>query len=192
MKKIDCIFYIVDDYLLLYNLKKNKFSKYRFENYIYNGRIIKQNIIIKKLNTILKEENLIKLFTVQNTIIIYGPHLKYIDKKIIIETFEQCGFKNIKLKNTKELLNKHKNYIEINNNYLIVYNENKYTIINFNKYINLKLVLKLIIKNVNDDIYVLGINNEIPDIVKFSNKLFYLENSNEFYINKIIEQIKRN
>lgn len=189
MKKIDCIFYLVDNYLYLYELRRDESSKYKFNNLIYEGRIIKPNILLKKINKILKEKKLIKLLTGKNTIIIYEPHLKYIDKKIIIDTFEQCGFKSIKLISTKELMDKKNYYIEINNNYVITYNRNQYEIIRFDDYLNIKIIIKLIIERINSDIILIGINNDIKELSNLNSKLYYFENSDLYFINKVIKKI---
>lgn len=192
MKKIDCIFYLVDNYIYLYDLKNNNLDKYKFNNLIYEGRIIKQNNLVKKLNEILKEKKLIKILTGQKAIIIYEAHLKYIDKKIIIDTFDQCGFKDIKLISTKELVDKNKYYLEINNNYIITYYYNKYELIRINSYLNLETLIKLIIKKINSDILLIGINNNIEKMVDISKKLYYLENSDLYFIDRIIKKINKN
>lgn len=189
-KKIQCIFYLVDDYLYLYNLKKNNLKEYKFTNYIYEGRIIKPKILIKKINEILKTEKLSKILSSQNTIIIYNSNLKYIDKKIIIDSFTECNFKNIKLVNSKDLLNKRKNYIEVNNNYIIAYIKNKYTFIRLNDYFNQEFIIELLTKKIDDSILLLGINNNISNLSNLNNKLYYLENSNSYYIDIIIKKIK--
>ena len=189
MKKIDCIFYLVDNYLYIYSFKNNKLLDYKFNNSIFEGRIIKQNNIIKKVNEVLKKEKISKVLNVQKAYIIYESHLKYLDKKIILDTFEQCGFKDIKLVNTKELVNPSKIYIELNNQYLIVYNKNKYEIIRVNSYFDINKTINLIINQINNSIFVVGINEKIESIVQISDKLFYLENSNRYFIDKIIEKL---
>ena len=125
-KQVDCIFYLVDSYLYLYNLKKEEIKKYKFSNYIYYGRIVKVSQFLKKLNEIIKQEKISKLFTGLKAIVIYEPYLQYNDKKIIIDAFDQCGFKDLKLISTKQILSKNKTFIEINEKYLILYNENEY------------------------------------------------------------------
>jgi len=191
MKKIDCIFYLVDNYLYIYELKNKDLSKYKFNNLIYDGRIIKPNNLIKKINEILKKKKIIKLLTVQNAIIIYEPHLKYIDKKIIIDTFEQCGFKSIKLISTKELIDKNNYYIEINNNYIITYFKNKYEMIKINNYINLETIIKMIINKINRDILLTGINNNLRELSYLNEKLYYIENSNSYFIDRVIKKLAR-
>ena len=189
-KKIDCIFYLVDDYLYLYLIKKKLFKEYKLNNYIFEGRIIKPKNFINILLDILKKEKVYKILSSLNTIIIYNPNLKYIDKKIIIDSFSECNFKDIKLVNTKQLLNKNKYYIEINNNSLIVYYNNRYTFIRFNDYININTLLKIIVKKINKDIIFVGINNNIKELVNMSINIYYLENSKTYYIDKIIEKKK--
>lgn len=189
MKKIDCIFYLVDNYLYLYSFKNNKLSHYKLNNSIFEGRIIKQNNIIKKLNELLKEDKIAKIFTVLKAYVIYEPHIKYIDKKIIIDTFEQCGFKDIKLVCTNELIDRNNMYLEINNNYMILYNGRKYELLKKNSFIEFNTLIKLILKKVATSIYLIGINIDIENIVLSDNKLFYLENSNTYFIDRIIEKL---
>lgn len=191
MKKIDCIFYLVDNYLYLYEMKNNNLSKYKFNNYIYDGRIIKPNNLIKKINEILKEKKIIKLLTGQNTIIIYEPHLKYIDKKIIIDTFDQCGFKSIKLISTKELIDKNNYYIEINNNYIITYYNNKYEMIKTNNYNNLESLIKIVINKINRDILLIGINDYLKELSYLNEKIYYIENHDTYFIDKLIKKISK-
>lgn len=190
MKKIDCIFYLVDNYIYLYDLKNNDLNKYKFNNLIYEGRIIKPNNLVKKINEILKEKKIIKLLTGQKAVIIYEIHLKYIDKKIIIDTFDQCGFKDIKIISTKELLDKNKYYIEINNNYIITYYKNKYEFIKNNNYIDLEKIMQLITENLCEDFLLIGINKDINEIAKINNNMYYLEDSETYFINKILKNNK--
>ena len=190
MKKIDCIFYLVDNYIYLYDLKNNDLNKYKFNNLIYEGRIIKPNNLVKKINEILKEKKIIKLLTGQKAIIIYEAHLKYIDKKIIIDTFDQCGFKDIKIISTKELLDKNKYYIEINNNYIITYYKNKYEFIKNNNYIDLEKIMQLITENLCEDFLLIGINKDINEVAKINNNMYYLEDSETYFINKILKNNK--
>ena len=181
--KVDCIFFLVDNYLYIYNIKSKKIIINKYKTYLYQGRIIKPKIFSKLVNEILKKEKISKILTSLNAIIIYESHLKYIDKKVIIDTFENCNFKNIKLINTKDLLNKNKYYIEINNNYLIEYFNNKYVYIPFNKYTNINNIIKMLVKKNNKDTYLIGINKLIPDIANISNKIYYMENHDKYLIN---------
>ena len=191
MKKIDCIFYLVDDYIYLYDVTNRHYDRYKFSKFIYEGRIIKPNNLVKKINEILKEKKLIKIFTGQKAIIIYEAHLKYIDKKIIIDTFDQCGFKDIKLISTKELVDKNKYYIELNNNYLITYFKNKYEIIRINNNSVFETLIKTNINNIKIDILLVGINKEIDTISNIKKNIYYLENGNTYFIDKVIKKITR-
>lgn len=182
MKKIDCIFYLVDNSIFLYNLKSKNITRYNLRNYICNGRIVKVSSFIKKINEIIKQERIIKIFTGQNAIIIYEPFLKYNDKKIILDSFEQCGFKDIKLISTLQILPKNKNYIEINENYLILYSKKKYTVININEYFKVKDILKRIISKITEEIFLLGINDKIPEFANLNKNLFYLEDSIHYFL----------
>ncbi|MBE6161007.1 MAG: hypothetical protein E7158_02130 [Firmicutes bacterium] len=186
-KKIECIFYFVDNILFVYNVKTKEISKYVFTNYICDGRIIKPKILIKRINNILKNNKLTKIFANQHAIIIYGPNLKYIDKKIILDVFLECNFKDIKLINTKNLVD-NKPHIEINDNYLIYYKDKKYTFIKFNEFINIQLILKLILKKEKNNVLLLGINPNINNLSKIDNKLLFYENFDRYYIDKIIKR----
>ena len=184
-KKINCIFYLVDDYIFLYNNEKKYLKKYQFTNYLFEGRIIKPKIIIKKLNDILKKEKIIKLFSIQNTVIIYNPNLKYIDKKIIIDVFNECNFKSIKLINSADILKKSKSYLEINNSYIIFYQNNKYIYFKLNELLNVENIIKMIIRKTENNIIVVGINNKINMLCNSIKRLYYIENSNTYFIDKI-------
>ena len=184
-QKLDCIFYIVDNYIYMYSVKYNKLSKEKYSNYIYEGRIIKPKAFIKVINEKLKKEKLTKVLSSLTTIILYDSHLKYIDKKIIIDTFENCNFKNIKLINIKNILTKNKYYIEVNDNYLISYYDGKYEYILYNKYTNLNNLIKMLVKRKNEDTYLIGINKSIPDLSNNSNKIYYLENYDTYLIDYI-------
>lgn len=181
-KQVDCIFYLVDSYLYLYNLKKEEIKKYKFSNYIYYGRIVKVSQFLKKLNEIIKHEKISKLFTGLKAIVIYEPYLQYNDKKIIIDAFDQCGFKDLKLISTKQILSKNKTFIEINEKYLILYNENKYFLFNVNKYFSIENIINKILKNISKNIYLIGINEKITELVEMNKRLFYFENSSIFYL----------
>ena len=135
-------------------------------------------------------KKIIKLLTGQKAVIIYEAHLKYIDKKIIIDTFDQCGFKDIKIISTKELLDKNKYYIEINNNYIITYYKNKYEFIKNNNYIDLEKIMQLITENLCEDFLLIGINKDINEIAKINNNMYYLEDSETYFINKILKNNK--
>ena len=189
-QKVESIFYLVDDYLYLYNLKTNDLRKIKFKNYISDGRIIKPKILIRKINTILKEEKLSRVFSNQNTTVIYNPFLKYIDKKIIIDLLTECNFKDIKLINTKDILDKNKYIIEINNDYLIKYYNNKYTYIKYNEYIKPKSMLKIIIKNIDDNIILIGNNKNISNLSNIKKNIYYLENSETYYIDMVLSKYK--
>lgn len=181
-KQVDCIFYLVDSYLYLYNLKKEEIKKYKFSNYIYYGRIVKVSQFLKKLNEIIKQEKISKLFTGLKSIVIYEPYLQYNDKKIIIDAFDQCGFKDLKLISTKQILSKNKTFIEINEKYLILYNENKYFLFNVNKYFSIENIINKILKSISKNIYLIGINEKITELVEMNKRLFYFENSSIFYL----------
>ena len=187
-KKINCIFYLVDDYIFLYNNEKKYLKKYQFTNYLFEGRIIKPKIIIKKLNDILKKEKIIKLFSIQNTVIIYNPNLKYIDKKIIIDVFNECNFKSIKLINSADILKKSKSYLEINNSYIIFYQNNKYIYFKLNELLNVENIIKMIIRKTENNIIVVGINNKINMLCNSIKRLYYIENSNTYFIDKIAKK----
>lgn len=184
-KQVDCIFYLVDSYLYLYNLKKEEIKKYKFSNYIYYGRIVKVSQFLKKLNEIIKQEKISKLFTGLKAIVIYEPYLQYNDKKIIIDAFDQCGFKDLKLISTKQILSKNKIFIEINEKYLILYNENKYFLFNVNKYFSIENIINKILKSISKNIYLIGINEKITELVEMNKKLFYFENSSIFYLKNV-------
>lgn len=184
-KQVDCIFYLVDSYLYLYNLKKEEIKKYKFSNYIYYGRIVKVSQFLKKLNEIIKQEKISKLFTGLKAIVIYEPYLQYNDKKIIIDAFDQCGFKDLKLISTKQILSKNKTFIEINEKYLILYNENKYFLFNVNKYFSIENIINKILKSISKNIYLIGINEKITELVEMNKKLFYFENSSIFYLKNV-------
>lgn len=190
MKKIDCIFYLVDTNLYLYNLKKEELKDYSFTNYLFEGRIIKPKAFIKKLNDILKEEKISKILTGQSTIILYEPHLKYIDKKIIIDSFDQCNFKDIKLVNTKELVKE--NTVEINNHYLIHYHRKSYEMIRFNTYFSLETILKIMKKKNDKPMYFIGISEKVEELAQKFKNTYYYENKNTFYIDKIKEKLAKN
>ena len=183
--RYDCIFYIVDNSIYIYSFKKNNIVVNNYSNYIKNGRIIKPKIIIKIINEYLKKEKLYKILSTLNAIIIYDSHLTYIDKKIIVDIFENCNFKDIKLIDTKNLLNKNNYYIEINNNYLLTYYHNKYEYIQFNNYFSIKSIINKIVKQNNKDIYLFGINDDILTLANISNKLYYIENYSSYLIDKI-------
>lgn len=187
-KKINCIFYLVDDYIFLYNNEKKYLKKYQFTNYLFEGRIIKPKIIIKKLNDILKKEKIIKLFSIQNTVVIYNPNLKYIDKKIIIDVFNECNFKSIKLINSADILKKSKSYLEINNSYIIFYQNNKYIYFKLNELLNVENIIKMIIRKTENNIIVVGINNKINMLCNSIKRLYYIENSNTYFIDKIAKK----
>ena len=188
-QKIESIFYLVDDYIYLYNLKFKNLKKYKLNNYICDGRVIKPKLVIKKINKILKEEKLSKVFGNQNTIILYNPYLKYIDKKILLDVFLECNFRSIKLINTKDLIDKETYLIEINNSYLIKYYNKKYTYIKFNEYVKLKNIFKIITKNIDNDIILIGNNISIENLCSLKNNIYYLENSDSYYIDLILKKI---
>lgn len=190
-KQVDCIFYLVDSWLYLYNLKTDEIKKYNLLNYLYYGRIIKVNQCIKKINEIIKQEKISKIFTGLKAIIIYEPYLQYNDKKIIIDTFDQCGFKDLKLVNAKELLKKNKTFIEINEKYLILYNEKKYNLFNINEYLSIEDILFKILKSISKEIYLIGINKNICNLADLNKNLFYLENSETYFFKKI-QDYKKN
>ena len=104
------------------------------------------------------------------------------DKKIIIDAFDQCGFKDLKLISTKQILSKNKTFIEINEKYLILYNENKYFLFNVNKYFSIENIINKILKSISKNIYLIGINEKITELVEMNKKLFYFENSSIFYL----------
>ena len=183
--KFDCIFYIVDDYIYFYNFKTNKLSNNKYKNYIRDGRIIKPKIMIKLINEYLKKEKITRLLSSLNTFIIYDSHLTYIDKKNIIDVFENCNFRNIKLIDVKNLLNRNKCYIEVNNNYLINYYHNNYEYIQFNKYIKIRNIIRQLSKSSDGDIYLFGINKNIPDLANIFSQAYYIENYNTYIIDKI-------
>lgn len=190
MKKIDCIFYLFDNHIDVYSFKYKKLNTYECSHSIFEGRIIKPKVFIKKINEILKEEKISKILMSQSAIVLYQPHLKYVDKKTIIDSFEQCNFKDIKLINTKELARN--NYIELNDNYLVFYKKKSYTMIHFNSYFTISMFFKELSKKNMEDIYLLGKYEEIEKIAKDYQNIYYFENSTTFFIDKILEKLTRN
>ena len=184
MKKTDCIAFFVDNYLYLRIIKNNKDYKLRYDNYLFWGRIVKPNILIKKISEILKKEKVLKLLSTLSVIAIYNPQLKYIDKKVIINTLEDSGFKDIKLYNTLELIQRSKPYLEINNNYMIYYYNHKYEFIPFNKYNKKEDIIKDILNGLNKDIYLIGISQDIIDLSEIHPNLYYYNNYECYYLNK--------
>ena len=72
---------------------------------------------------------------------------------------------------------------------MILYNGRKYELLRKNSFIEFNTLIKLILKKVATSIYLIGINIDIENIVLSDNKLFYLENSNTYFIDRIIEKL---
>lgn len=191
MKKVDCIFYLVDSELHLYEVKKEKYEVYELKNIIYQGRIIKPKQFIKKINDILLKNKISKIFSSLNAVVIYKITLKYIDKKIIIDTFNECNFKNIKMISTKSLLEKNKTLIDLNRQELTIYQNNKYYKIDINSFIDLEESLKILEKKIGDDIILIGNNPKIAGLESKIINIFYYEDNSKYYIKKLIKNMEK-
>ncbi len=187
--KIDCVIYLVDNYLYLLNIKQNKINIYDLTNCLYDGRIIKPNIFIKKINVILKDNDLSKTLKTINTIIIFESFLKYIDKKNIINSFEQCNCKNIKMINSNTLINKKEIFCVINNHYAIIYKNKRYNKVNFNDFNNINDLIDLLNSKADSKKYICGINTDLEEICSKINSSYYYEDYSVFFLKKIQKRL---
>ena len=192
MTKKDCIVFIVDNFIYIETNKNKTIHSFKFENYIFDGRVVKPKALSKRIQEYLKKEKILRLFTTLSVDVIYNPHLKYIDKKTIIDLFENIGFKDIKLYSTLNLLDNKKIYLEINNNYIIKYYSHKYVYIPLGIYCKVDYVVDQILKKEKSDIFLLGISSNIPDIAQKNKTLYYYNDSAYYYINRIIKKTQKN
>lgn len=138
------ILYINDNYIYYYQNKKI-YSKRFPENTLNKGKIININYFYNKFNDFLNSNNLLShLFTIKLNIII-NPTYSKAEKTILINILEK---NNIKVNNIINEINyfdlQNNNYLNINEDYLILYFKNKK---NKNDYLFInKCLIDLIIK----------------------------------------------
>lgn len=138
------ILYINDNYIYYYQNKKI-YSKRFPENTLNKGKIININYFYNKFNDFLNSNNLLShLFTIKLNIII-NPTYSKAEKTILINILEK---NNIKVNNIINEINyfdlQNNNYLNINEDYPILYFKNKK---NKNDYLFInKCLIDLIIK----------------------------------------------
>lgn len=195
MKKIDNILYLTDDTIYLKNKKIDNIIKYKInDGIVNNGKVININ---KFINTY---EKLINTNRINNSL--FGETIKVIVPNIysnadilvlknILETFNYRKI-FIDLESKYYKLNNDNAYINIQNNYMLLYYLDEYKKMNVknipsNFFSNMKDTMNYISKLVNNkDLYLIGKGELFQDFFNKFESIYkiktYMFTDNELYL----------
>lgn len=182
MKKL--ILYFVDDTLeIVYN---GKVIKEKLKNAINNGMIYDKERFAMEFVKIMKKEKVkIRLFGGSITIAkepFYHPsYLFYLERVL-----EDIGFTTISYIDIQDLFVKDGIYIEVNNNYMIIYSD-KAILIDISVFKDIPNTIEHILGLHDQNILLFGKNKNIPSVKLQNNAVYYFENYNNFITQSLLK-----
>lgn len=188
----------LDDYINLYNRRKNKIIKIKpYKETLKNGHIINREKFIKIFNKKINEFKISNnIFNNKITVIINMSYTKE-DKLLLQLILEELNYKDIKFIQEINYLKIDKKSLYINYNYTYYYiyylNDfgNMEILMYENNSINRKLFLEVIDLLNKQNIYVYGKNYlEVKNVLESANfNYYYFENSEDFILKIIVNKI---
>lgn len=160
-------------------------------NILDNGKILNENLFIKKLLKLYKDNNLSTLFIFINLIVVISDD-DINNIKVVKKIFNELNYKNIKYIKEIELLNFDDNEIYIIRNgktiklyYLNKFNEHKNISINITDYSFFEIKYLILNRIKNKNIYAINNNDYIESILNSLKAKYFIYNDKNFLINCI-------
>ena len=190
MKTKKNILYLVDNYIYLYNKKRDNLYTYKLDkNILKNGIIADIKKFIKSYNTFLSEQNLNNNLFGDSICVIHNPEYTKADIDVLKNILENLSYSNITFINEIKLykLNTKNAYINYNDEYLILtyidsYKQKK--VLLFCNLLSINEITSLINKRVKKkDILVFGRSKNIDMLInRIKNNKCYHFNNDETYL----------
>jgi len=185
----------LDDYINLYNSKKNKIIKIKpYKNTLFYGHIIDREKFIKLYNKCLDENKINRNFFNEKIILIINSSYKKEDRNTLKLFLEELNYKEIDFINEVDIIKMNKKSLIVNYNYeyfnlCYIDNLNKTKLVSYeNNEINRELIVSIIKKLKKEDIFLIGKNIlELRNILdKNRVNYYYFEESENIFIKKCL------
>jgi hypothetical protein len=191
--------YLVDNIAFYKSYKNNNIFKIKLsKKEIKLGKISDINLFYDTFNTFLIQKHLINILYNEKITLIINETYTNSDKYLLEEILNKINFNQVYFINVSNILDLKKyNYLEINNDYLLMYYKNnlkkkKYRLIPSNFFNSNEELFNYINNNFpSKDTLLYGNNTSIEDILKeldkFNNKINYyiLEKPSSYLVNQM-------
>jgi hypothetical protein len=191
--------YLVDNIAFYKSYKNNNIFKIKLsKKEIKLGKISDINLFYNTFNTFLIQKHLINILYNEKITLIINETYTNSDKYLLEEILNKINFNQVYFINVSKILDlKNYNYLEINNDYLLMYYKNnlkkkKYRLIPSNFFNSNEELFNYINNNFpSKDTLLYGNNTSIEDILKeldkFNNKINYyiLEKPSSYLVNQM-------
>jgi hypothetical protein len=191
--------YLVDNIAFYKSYKNNNIFKIKLsKKEIKLGKISDINLFYDTFNTFLIQKHLINILYNEKITLIINETYTNSDKYLLEEILNKINFNQVYFINVSNILDlKNYNYLEINNDYLLMYYKNnlkkkKYRLIPSNFFNSNEELFNYINNNFpSKDTLLYGNNTSIEDILneldKFNNKINYyiLEKPSSYLVNQM-------
>ncbi len=188
------IVYLTDEYLYLYNKKKDNIYKVAMpKNVIINGYVANINKFITKYSSILKEYNLNNGLIGEKIRIIVHPKYTPADITLLKSIFEKFNYRKITIENEVKYykMEEKKAWIHVNNAYLLLTFFNEYhrienILVEKNFFNSKEEVFQYIKSKIKDkDLYLIGDGPLLDEFYecfeeKFGNKTYTFHDSENY------------
>lgn len=180
--------FFVDD--LLNIIYKDKVFELKLKGTLEKGNVLKRTEFMEEFGKFLKKEKIKSKLFGDNIVIVKNAFYNNRDLYFLENIFLEMGFNKVIFLEIEKLLPDRKaTFIEINNNYLILYLD-KPILVDLEFIKDIPVVIKYFSTFFKNDIVLFGTNQYIPNI-KISNlDIYYLENYNS-YIKDSLLKVKK-
>ncbi len=181
----------LDDYINLYNKKKNIIIKYKpYKDTLKYGKIINKKRFIKIYNKLLNEYKINNNLFNESIVIIINPFYSIDDKNNLKTIFSDLNYFRIKLINEKILFNINNDlYINSNDSYYYIFN-NSVKLLYDNNEINNININNIINYIKNDSIIIFG--KSINTFTHILDNYYVFEDNEQLVIKKYVEFCRTN
>lgn len=182
------IIYIVED--TLHIVYKEKLITTVLKNCIQKGYIFDKEIFIQEFNKIIKKEKIKSKLFGDNITIVNNGYFKVSDLFFLESIFNDLGFIKIEFLNITELLPvMDAIFVEVNNNYLVIYlSDVLYLDMKYFK--DIPKIINILSSFFNKNIAFFGLNKCVPSIKVNGVNTYYLENYDK-YITQSLLKVKK-
>lgn len=182
------IIYIVEG--TLHIVYKEKIISTVLKNCIQKGYIFDKEVFIQEFNKIIKKEKIKSKLFGDNITIVNNGYFKVSDLFFLESIFNDLGFIKIEFLNITELLPvMDAIFVEVNNNYLVIYlSDVLYLDMKYFK--DIPKIINILSSFFDKDIAFFGLNKCIPSISVNGVNIYYLENYDK-YITQSLPKVKK-
>lgn len=199
MKQNKNILYLVDDYILLYRKKENRYYKYKVLNKsLKNGRIANSKLFIKSYQNFIQKNKLNNNLFGEKITIIVNPAFTKVDIDILTNIFSSLNYRKINVINEMKIynFNMQNAFINYNEKYIILsyindFKEKKTYLIENNLLEEKELINVIKSKLQKRNIFLFGLYKDIDNIAfkiekKSNNVCYHFKNDETYLIDELL------